>query len=227
MNKIQKKSRVSIWLFEQTDLRIEGRVLGFDEFLSVVLDDAEELYQMNTLKFLSLIESLKTTKRTGWINNEISNPESIADHMHRMGIIAMLIKDPSINKQRLVNMAIVHDLAEATVGDITPHDGVSKEDKYDMERGAMEYFNTLLPTDEMKEIKELWEEYEECKTDEAMLCKDIDKFEMIVQAHEYEKRNSKRLDSFFESTRGKFQHPEIKDLVIQLNIEREEYFNKP
>lgn len=34
---------MSIWLFEQTDLRIEGRILGFDEFLSVVLDDAEEV----------------------------------------------------------------------------------------------------------------------------------------------------------------------------------------
>ncbi len=30
-------------------------------------------------------------------------------------------------------MALVHDLAESLVGDITPHDGVSKEDKYSME----------------------------------------------------------------------------------------------
>ncbi len=30
-------------------------------------------------------------------------------------------------------MALVHDLAESTVGDITPHDGVSKEDKYQRE----------------------------------------------------------------------------------------------
>ncbi|KAJ3260796.1 HD domain-containing protein 2 [Boothiomyces macroporosus] len=181
---------------------------------------------MNTLRFLDLIESLKTTKRTGWINNEIENPESIADHMHRMGIIAMLIKDPTINKQRLINMAIVHDLAEATVGDITPHDGVSKEDKHDRERKAMEHFNTLLPTSEMKEIKELWEEYEHCSTKEALLCKDIDKFEMIVQAHEYEKRYGKNLNSFFDSTRGKFQHPEIKEMVNQLYQKRAEFFNK-
>ncbi|KAI8897668.1 hypothetical protein BC833DRAFT_592908 [Globomyces pollinis-pini] len=40
---LQQKSRVSIWLFEQTDLRIEGRIIGFDEFMSVVLDDAEEI----------------------------------------------------------------------------------------------------------------------------------------------------------------------------------------
>ena len=30
-------------------------------------------------------------------------------------------------------MALVHDLAESMVGDITPHDGVSKEDKYQRE----------------------------------------------------------------------------------------------
>jgi len=39
---LQSKARVQIWLFEQTDLRIEGRILGFDEYMNLVLDDAEE-----------------------------------------------------------------------------------------------------------------------------------------------------------------------------------------
>jgi len=40
---LQNKTRVQIWLFENTDLRIEGRIIGFDEYMNVVLDDAEEL----------------------------------------------------------------------------------------------------------------------------------------------------------------------------------------
>ena len=41
----QTKSRVEIWLYENADLRIEGLVIGFDEYMNTVLDDAEEIYQ--------------------------------------------------------------------------------------------------------------------------------------------------------------------------------------
>mmetsp|Transcript_33300 Transcript_33300/g.82938 ORF Transcript_33300/g.82938 Transcript_33300/m.82938 type:complete len:88 (+) Transcript_33300:108-371(+) len=40
---LQNKTKVQIWLYENTDLRIEGRIIGFDEYMNVVLDDAEEL----------------------------------------------------------------------------------------------------------------------------------------------------------------------------------------
>jgi small nuclear ribonucleoprotein E len=44
---LQQKSRVQVWLYEQTDLRIEGVILGFDEFMNLVLDDAQELSKKN------------------------------------------------------------------------------------------------------------------------------------------------------------------------------------
>ncbi|KAI7902311.1 small nuclear ribonucleoprotein-like protein E [Cokeromyces recurvatus] len=40
---LQNKSRVQIWLFDKTDLRIEGQIIGFDEFMNLVLDDGEEI----------------------------------------------------------------------------------------------------------------------------------------------------------------------------------------
>ncbi|XP_065629206.1 uncharacterized protein LOC112013273, partial [Quercus suber] len=40
---LQSKARIQIWLFEQRDLRIEGRIIGFDEYMNLVLDDAEEV----------------------------------------------------------------------------------------------------------------------------------------------------------------------------------------
>lgn len=54
----------------------------------------------------------------------------------------------------------------------------------------MDSFKELLGnTEEVKEIAELWHEYEDAKTPEALFVKDLDKFEMIVQALEYEKCN--------------------------------------
>jgi len=52
--------------------------------------------------------------------------ESIADHMYRMAIITMMCPDPTVKKDRCVKMAIIHDMAEALVGDITPLDKVPK-----------------------------------------------------------------------------------------------------
>ncbi|KAG1041392.1 hypothetical protein G6F25_004011 [Rhizopus arrhizus] len=40
---LQNKSRVQIWLFEKSDLRIEGQIIGFDEFMNLVLEAAEEV----------------------------------------------------------------------------------------------------------------------------------------------------------------------------------------
>lgn len=40
---LQSRQKVQIWLFEQNDLRIEGRIIGFDEYMNLVLDDAEEV----------------------------------------------------------------------------------------------------------------------------------------------------------------------------------------
>jgi len=52
------------------------------------------------IEFLHLCTRLKTTKRTGWVENGIRGPESIADHMHRMGVMAMLIDDPALDRNR-------------------------------------------------------------------------------------------------------------------------------
>ncbi|GAY48435.1 hypothetical protein CUMW_111640 [Citrus unshiu] len=50
------KARIQIWLFEQKDLRIEGRIIGFDEYMNLVLDDAEEVHiKKNTRKPLGRI----------------------------------------------------------------------------------------------------------------------------------------------------------------------------
>uniref|UniRef100_U5EY89 Small nuclear ribonucleoprotein E n=1 Tax=Corethrella appendiculata TaxID=1370023 RepID=U5EY89_9DIPT len=39
---LQNRSRVQVWLYENTNLRIEGHIVGFDEYMNLVLDDAEE-----------------------------------------------------------------------------------------------------------------------------------------------------------------------------------------
>ncbi|KAE8673242.1 hypothetical protein F3Y22_tig00111799pilonHSYRG00052 [Hibiscus syriacus] len=134
----------------------------------------------SSIDFLTLCHRLKTTKRKGWINHGIKGPESVADHMFRMALMALIASDlPGVNRERCIKIAIVHDIAEAIVGDITPSCA--------------------------EEIQELWAEYENNASLEANLVKDFDKVELILQALEYEMELGKVLDEIFLSTEGKFR----------------------
>lgn len=127
--------------------------------------------------------------------------------MYRMGLMALIAPDiPGIDRDKCIKMAIVHDIAEAIVGDITPSDGVPKAEKSRKEREALEHMCKLLGAESRaKEMSELWNEYEENSTPEAKIVKDFDKVEMILQALEYENEQGRDLEEFFQSTAGKLQ----------------------
>lgn len=156
---------------------------------------------LGTLKFLNLVGQLKAVKRAGWIRTGVNGPESVADHIHRMSIISMLIPISHPSRDKLVKMAIVHDLAEAIVGDVAPHDGASKEEKCNREDKAMINIrgDMLEGAAIGKEIYSLRQEHAEGSSECAMLCKDIDKFEMTLQASEHEKDQNDRLRLLRES----------------------------
>ncbi len=164
----------------------------------------------DALMFLSQIcGKLKRIKRTGWIRHKVPLPESDSDHMHRCAMCALLLttqlppdsKDeyaytlpeyqkfhPShVNSAKLLKMAMTHDLCESIAGDITPFCDVNVvNSKYDNENEAMMEIRNVVGDPLGLELYELWKEYEEQETIEALYCKDIDKFEMVMQAYEYE-----------------------------------------
>uniref|UniRef100_F6VTF9 5'-deoxynucleotidase HDDC2 n=1 Tax=Ornithorhynchus anatinus TaxID=9258 RepID=F6VTF9_ORNAN len=164
----------------------------------------------------------KRVPRTGWVYRNVEKPESVSDHMYRMSIMALVTEDKNLNKDRCVRLALVHDMAECIVGDIAPADNVPKEEKHRREEEAMKQLTRLLSEDVRKEIFDLWEEYENQASAEARFVKELDQCEMILQAFEYEELENRpgRLQDFYDSTAGKFSHPEIVRLVSELMTER-------
>ncbi|KAI4344342.1 hypothetical protein L6164_011578 [Bauhinia variegata] len=179
----------------------------------------------SAIDFLSICHRLKTTKRAGWIRKEVKDPESIADHMYRMGLMALIAQDiPGVDRDKCVKMAIVHDIAEAIVGDITPADGVLKEEKSRREQEALDHMCKVLGGgSRAKEIADLWMEYEANSSPEAKFVKDLDKVEMILQALEYEDEQGKDLDEFFQSTAGKFQTETGKAWALEIASRRKNH----
>lgn len=146
--------------------------------------------------------------------------------MYRMAMLSFLIPETSkIDRVKTMQLALVHDLAECIVGDLSPYCGVDKDEKHRREREAIKEISTLIPALSGNEILELFEEYEGQETPEALWVKDCDRYDMILTAFEYEKRDETPMkhQEFFESTKGRFQHPFFLQLVDELHRQREEY----
>ncbi|EFJ52951.1 hypothetical protein VOLCADRAFT_54922 [Volvox carteri f. nagariensis] len=160
------------------------------------------------IDFLMLLQQLKLTKRTGWVRKNVNGPESIADHMYRMSMMALIATDSGVDVNRCIKMALVHDVAESLVGDITPHCGVSDQEKHLRELAAVGQIKEMLGVDTAAalEVESLWLEYEAASSPEALLVKDFDKLEMIITAFQYEQAQpGMLLEEFFASTSGRFK----------------------
>lgn len=127
-------------------------------------------------------------------------------------------------------MALVHDMAEALVGDITPMDNVAKAEKSRREAETMEFIcGDLLGRVEGglggREVRELWWEYENDETGEAHFVHDVDKVELLLQMVEYEKGAGGGLDlSEFTRVAERVVMPECREWVREILRERGEFW---
>lgn len=184
--------------------------------------------------FFHLLERLKTTKREGWRRFGIQQGESISDHMYRMSIMTMFAPPPlaaKLNIPHCIKMALVHDMAEAVVGDITPLDKVSKPEKARREASVMEHMTKNLMggvpggTLTGEGIMAVFQEYEENSTLEAQYVHDVDKMEMLLQMIEYEREYGLDLAEFCHVV-NRIELPEIKEWAYTVLKEREEFWKK-
>jgi putative hydrolase of HD superfamily len=137
------------------------------------------------IEFIKKAEKLKTELRHSW-TSEVNRQESVAEHTWSSCLLAMILFDEisiKVNQLRVLKMIIVHDLAEAVVGDFPAFEVSKRQDeKIENEKRAMREITTDLENRRLAdEIIALWEEFEERKTPEAMLAKACDKFDVLLQ----------------------------------------------
>jgi putative hydrolase of HD superfamily len=153
--------------------------------------------------------------------------------MYRMSLIT-LFAPPSLASKidipRCTKMALFHDMAEALVGDITPVDGVSKQEKSRREATTMDYFTKGLLGRVQggltgKDIAAVWREYEDGETLESKFVHDIDKIELLLQMVEYERAHKRNLDlGEFSWVSTRVQLPEMQEWSREIMREREEFW---
>lgn len=177
----------------------------------------------NFVKFLEIAGRLKRTPRAGWVEVGIQQPESVADHTFRTSILCMIYADmEGIDQLKLLRMALIHDLPEAIIGDLTPSKKTKESKK--KEDAAINQILNLLPKKQREKYITVWNEYQEGKTREAKAVRQLEKLEMALQAKEYEKAGlpSQSLKRFIKSAEKAVTWPELKSLLLCIMEERQQ-----
>lgn len=123
---------------------------------------------------------LKEVHRAGWVRLGVTGVESVAAHSWGVAFLAVLLCPAHLDRERVLLLAILHDLAEVEVGDLTPHDGVPRLEKHRRERVAM---NRLLAG--RPDLLAIWEEGEARESAEARFVKRLDELDLGLQARRY------------------------------------------
>ena len=103
-----------------------------------------------------------------------------------VAMLALLIgRDiPSLNLEKVLRLALIHDLGEAHVGDLTPLDNVPEARKVAREEKAVDAILALFP--DSTALKADWLEYEAQETMEARFVKQLDRLEFALQGALYQ-----------------------------------------
>ena len=155
----------------------------------------------SSLTFARLAMALKEIGRTGWLDRGVDPlaAESVADHSWSVALLAWLLAadDPSLDRDRVLKIALLHDLAETITGDLTPYE-VGDETpaffnqrherspdaaraKQEAEAAAIDQLANLLPEGTAGELRALWAEYSERESPEARFVKVVDRLEPDLQ----------------------------------------------
>ena len=188
---------------------------------------------MELIDFLKEVNKLKTVKRTGWIVEGIDDVESVAEHSFGTAFLALVLgpERSDIDVNKALKMALIHDIVESQTGDILVdwtikrhlskgkkipegNHGISEEEKHQIEENAMRSLMGRLENG--KHIFDLWKEYEDGKTAEAVFVKGLDKIEMHLQALWYEKEKGADLSRWFTSPKNQPPDPHLKGLYEKI-----------
>jgi putative hydrolases of HD superfamily len=160
------------------------------------------------------LQRLKGLERTGWMLRGIQpGAESVAGHSYGVAVAAMLLADEllargvAVNAERVLRMAILHDWAEARVGDMprTATEYFGAEARKRAERAAFDGIVDGLKADGRAEkYGALHEDYEERASLEARLVKAADVIDLLVQTLAFERAGVRGLDEFWEGVADRY-----------------------
>lgn len=143
-------------------------------------------FDMERLKkqmaFIREIDKEKQIFRQTYVS-DATRKENDAEHAWHMAIMAFLLSEYSneeIDVLRTIRMILIHDIVEIDAGDTYAYDEVAKGSQQERELLAADRLFGMLPEDQAKELRALWDEFEAAETKEARFARTLDNLQPML-----------------------------------------------
>ncbi len=169
---------------------------------------------------------VRQTHLTGY-----TRQENDAEHAWHMAIMIYLLKEyanEEFDVTKAMMMALIHDIVEIDAGDTYAYDVENKKTQEERERKAAERIFGILPEEQQKELKGLFEEFEAGETKEAKFVRAMDNLQPLLlnnsnDGEDWKKRGIKKSQVLKRQERTKSGSEEIWDFSVKLvqeNVEK-------
>jgi putative hydrolase of HD superfamily len=148
----------------------------------LIPDQIQRLQQQ--IEFMLEIDKLKHISRRTMLTDR-SREENSVEHSWHIATAVFLFseyaQDQDIDLYRVIKMLLVHDLVEIDAGDTYCYDYESRQDQARREQEAAERIFKILPPDQSRSIRALWDEFENKDSPESKYANALDRFQAFLQ----------------------------------------------
>lgn len=134
------------------------------------------------MEFIVEVDKVKNIIRQTYLADG-NRKENDAEHSWHLALMAVLLKEYSneeVDLTKVVPMVLIHDLVEIDAGDTYAYDEAGAETKRERETKAADRIFGMLPEDQCKWFRELWEEFEAYETPEAKFAHVLDNCQPLL-----------------------------------------------
>jgi len=134
------------------------------------------------IQFIREIDREKFIRRQTYLSDGIRK-ENDAEHAWHMAVMAVLLSEyanEQIDVLKVIEMILIHDVVEIDAGDTYAYDEAGKATQRQREEAAAERIFGMLPEDQQKKFRDLWEEFEAYETPEARFARTMDNFQPVI-----------------------------------------------
>jgi putative hydrolase of HD superfamily len=137
------------------------------------------------INFIAEIDKLKEILRQTALMDG-SRQENVSEHSWHIAVMAFILAEHSNERDldilRVIKMLLVHDLVEIDAGDTFLYDTKGNQDKDEREQVAAQRIFGLLPSEQAKDLRSVWDEFEAMSSSEAKFAKALDSLQPLLMA---------------------------------------------
>ena len=144
------------------------------------MNPADRLEQQ--IAFIVEIDRLKTIVRQNYLADG-SRRENTAEHSWHVTLMAVILSEHAaepVDRARVLELLLVHDLVEIDAGDTFAYDSAGEQTKAAREQAAAERIFGLLPAAQAAYLRAAWDEYEASETPEARFALSLDRLMPMI-----------------------------------------------